>query len=341
MSILYVFICMSHAKIGTRKVTVMAKIDLITGFLGSGKTTFIKKYARYLHAHGERVGIIENDYGAVNVDMLLMNELKEEGIGLEMVAGGCDYDCHRRRFRTKLLTMALLGYTRVIVEPSGIFDVDEFFDLLHEDDLYDRYEVSNVIAIVNANLEDGFSEEADYMLASQCADAGKVVFSFVQNSTEETMENTKEHIRTALEKIQCRRKLEDAVFFAKDWSELDDADYEIFRNAGYRETGYVKKYSMDHNSFESLFFMNCDDTADEILGAVERLWKDSSAGRIMRIKGFALRDEQWVEINSTKECTSVNPIREGQKILIVIGEELHAEVIASYFHSEYSSIKTQ
>ena len=41
----------------------MVKIDLITGFLGSGKTTFIKKYAKYLIDQGENIGILENDYG--------------------------------------------------------------------------------------------------------------------------------------------------------------------------------------------------------------------------------------------------------------------------------------
>ena len=43
----------------------MIKIDLITGFLGSGKTTFIKKYVNYLLEEDIRVGIIENDFGAV------------------------------------------------------------------------------------------------------------------------------------------------------------------------------------------------------------------------------------------------------------------------------------
>ena len=56
----------------------MVKIDLITGFLGSGKTTFIKKYAKYLIDKGENIGILENDYGAVNVDMMLLKELEGE-----------------------------------------------------------------------------------------------------------------------------------------------------------------------------------------------------------------------------------------------------------------------
>ena len=113
----------------------MIIIDLITGFLGSGKTTFIKKYARYLMDQGLKIGILENDFGAVNVDMLLLQELLGEQCDLEMVSGGCDKDCHIRRFKTKLIAMGMSGYDRVIVEPSGIFDVDEFFDSLREDPL--------------------------------------------------------------------------------------------------------------------------------------------------------------------------------------------------------------
>ena len=56
----------------------MVKVDLITGFLGSGKTTFIKKYAAWLMSQGQNIGILENDFGAVNVDMMLLHDLEGE-----------------------------------------------------------------------------------------------------------------------------------------------------------------------------------------------------------------------------------------------------------------------
>ena len=89
----------------------MVTIDLITGFLGSGKTTFIKKYAEYLISQGLNIGILENDYGAVNVDMMLLQELEGEKCELEMIAGGCDKETHRRRFRTKLIAMECVVMT--------------------------------------------------------------------------------------------------------------------------------------------------------------------------------------------------------------------------------------
>ena len=122
----------------------MVKVDLITGFLGSGKTTFIKKYARYLMEQGQNIGILENDFGAINVDMMLLRELEGENCELEMVAGGCDKDCYRRRFKTKLIAMGMCGYDRVLIEPSGIFDVDDFFDALHEEPLDRWYQIGNV-----------------------------------------------------------------------------------------------------------------------------------------------------------------------------------------------------
>ena len=88
----------------------MVKIDLITGFLGSGKTTFIKKYATYLMRKGLNIGILENDHGAVNVDMMLLQELRGDQCELEMISGGCDAETHRRRFRTKLISMGMTGF---------------------------------------------------------------------------------------------------------------------------------------------------------------------------------------------------------------------------------------
>ena len=79
----------------------MVKIDLITGFLGSGKTTFIKKYAQYLMSQGFHIGILENDYGAVNVDMMLLQDLMGEQCELEMISGGCEIG--RASFRAAVI----------------------------------------------------------------------------------------------------------------------------------------------------------------------------------------------------------------------------------------------
>ena len=107
----------------------MVQVDLITGFLGAGKTTFLRRYVRYLVQQGHKVCILENDFGAVNVDAMLVQEVLGPGCDVETISGGCDCDTHQRRMRTKLIAMAMRGFDRVVVEPSGIFDVDEFYQI--------------------------------------------------------------------------------------------------------------------------------------------------------------------------------------------------------------------
>ena len=155
----------------------MIKIDLITGFLGAGKTTFIKKYASYFIKQGQTVGILENDYGAINVDMMLLQDLMSDNCELEMISGGCDEETHRRRFKTKLIAMGMCGYDRVIVEPSGVYDIDEFFDVIHDEPLDRWYEPGNIIAIADASAADNLSEKSSYVLASEISCAGKIILS--------------------------------------------------------------------------------------------------------------------------------------------------------------------
>ena len=321
----------------------MTRVDLITGFLGSGKTTFIKKYASYLLDRGERICILENDYGAINVDMMLLSELEDKGVDLEMVAGGCDYDCHKRRFKTKLITMSMLGYDRVLIEPSGIFDVDEFFDILHEEPLDRLYEIGSVIAIVKADLEDDLSDEADFMLASQMANAGCVVLSHVQDAINGQIEETTKHLNNALKKVKSKRNIsvDTDEMIAKKWGDLTDDDYELIDNSGYKTESFEKKISMDDNSFEALFFMNLDMDYEEIKAAIKDLFKDKSIGKIIRVKGFAKKSDKWYEINATSKAINECEISRGQNIIIVIGENPDKERIDKYFNARFSTVKTE
>ena len=319
----------------------MVKVDLITGFLGAGKTTFIRKYVSYLLDQGEKICILENDHGAINVDMMLLSDLRSDRLGIEMVAGGCDYDCHRRRFRTKLITMAMLGYDRVLIEPSGIFDVDEFFDILHEDPLDRRYEIANVLTIVSADLEENLSEEADYLLASQAAQAGRLIFSRVQEADARAIEAVTAHVNRALAAIKCSRTFSPGEnITVRDWDRMTEADWQEIMTAGYAETGFEKRFSMDETGFQALFFMRISIPKDQVLANIRRIWQDPDVGRIFRIKGFLIDDpdrETWIEVNATAGGTRVTPIPRGQEILIVIGEDLDEAAIDAYFPARFST----
>ena len=303
----------------------MVKIDLITGFLGSGKTTFIKKYARYLLDQGLNIGILENDFGAVNVDMMLLKDLEGDHCELEMVSGGCDADCHRRRFKTKLIAMGMCGYDRVIVEPSGIFDMDEFFDILREEPLDQWYEIGSVIAVVDAGLDCGQSEAADYLLASEAAGAGCIVLSKVKNVSAEQTEAVKAHLEQAMKKVGCRRSLFGHII-ASDWEQFTEEDYQRLMNCGYEPASYRKTDAAA--AFDSLFFMNLELTAEELKERTARLFDEPGCGHILRVKGFVkAEDGRWLELNATRREQTLAVSPDGQEVLIVIGEQLSKETI--------------
>ena len=310
----------------------MIQIDLITGFLGSGKTTFIKKYATYLMQQGMNIGILENDFGAVNVDAMLLQDILGDHCTLEMVAGGCDADCHRRRFKTKLIAMGMCGYDRVLVEPSGIFDMDEFFDALHESPLDRWYEIGNVITIVDTDLEQTLSESSRYLLASQVAQAGALLYSHVQEVSSEKLISTKNYVDQSFEILHTEKKPTPSVTIEKNWDDLTDADFKAILSSGYHSADYTKLWFDDKKTYDSLYFMNMDFTEDFLKESCTKILNDPACGKVFRIKGFQkLSDGSWISLNVTHQKTEIQPIPNGQAILIVIGEGLNQTAIEGYW----------
>lgn len=300
----------------------MVKVDLITGFLGSGKTTFIKKYAHHFMDKGQRVGILENDYGAVNVDMMLLKSLRGDNCELEMVAGACDADCHARRFKTKLISMAMSGYDRVIIEPSGIFDVDEFFDVIRDEPLDNWYEVGNVIAIVDARITSDADTTADYYLASQVANAGAIVLSRTQMVSPAQLAMAKQHVINACEKVKLRRDITN-IFHETPW---DECDFATFEKVSHKESSYIKLMTRENTTYETLYFLDTPMDSAHVQKIMERIF-DNDYGNVMRVKGFYLENNKWHQVNAIKGQYDIEPIEDGQQVLIVIGDNLNKKAI--------------
>lgn len=301
----------------------MVQVDLITGFLGAGKTTFLRRYAAYLAGQGERVCILENDFGAVNVDAMLVQDLLALGCEIETISGGCDCDTHQRRMRTKLISMAMRGFTRVLVEPSGIFDVDEFFDVLRDDPLDHWYQLGNVIAIVDALLPETLSPQADYILASECANAGVVLLSRSQLAKPGQCEKAIEHLKRALAACKCSRVFQSEEILTKDWAAFTDADLARIACCGMQQTSCEKLHFEEHEAFTSAYFLELGLPCAQLKQNIPALFTTPACGRVLRVKGFVEENGQWFELNATADGLTASPLPQGQQVLIVIGEGLN------------------
>ena len=78
--------------------------------------------------------------------------------------------------------------------------------------------------------------------------------------------------------------------------------------------------------------MNMDFTEDFIRESCKKILDDLSCGKVFRIKGFQrLADNTWISVNATHQKIEIQPIANGQDILIVIGEGLNKEAIEKYW----------
>ncbi len=311
----------------------MVQVDLITGFLGAGKTTFLRRYASWLAKQGHRVCILENDFGAVNVDAMLVQDLLAEGCEVETISGGCDCDTHQRRMRTKLISMAMRGFDRVLVEPSGIFDVDEFYDVLRDDPLDRWYTLGNVIAIVDALLPEQLSPQAEYILASETASAGIVLLSRCQLADEEKRKGACAHLARALAACKCPRKFGPEEILEKNWDDLTDADMTKIAGCGFQLTSCEKLHFDEHEAFGSAYFLELGLDRETLVRNIPKLFAASDCGQVLRVKGFVPGADGWTELNATADGINAAPLAQGQEVLIVIGEKLDKERIETVLRS--------
>lgn len=273
---------------------MQVKIDLITGLLGSGKTTFIIRYVQRFLRVGKRVCILANDYGAISVDRALLTEALGEKCDVEMVTAG-DWDCYRRRFRTKLISMGMLGYDRVIVEPSGIFDTDDFFNILNDSPIDRWYSLGNILCMADAHMPEHPDDTWKYLFASEAANAGLLVVSRAQEipgfpsvkSCGEICGRILEVLREAAEKYRLSRTFRDEDILAADWEHLTEAEWTRILTAGYRRGDMIKLPVAENGSYQTLFYYHISRPVSGVRAITDALFADEKKfGSVIRVKGF-------------------------------------------------------
>ena len=167
------------------------------------------------------------------------------------------------------------------------------------------------------------SEEADFILASEAANAGKIVLSHADLATKEQIEGTIRHLQQAMENIQCSRKLTEDEIIAGNMEALTDAQLQELSGCGYVSSSYRKMDLENHLGFDSLYFMNAPVTKETLPDKVKQILQNPECGKIFRVKGF-LKDETgaWYQLNASKDAFDFQSIPTGQEVIIAIGENL-------------------
>ena len=161
----------------------MTKIDIISGFLGAGKTTLIKKLIAE-GFNGEKLVLIENEFGEIGIDG---GFLKDAGVQINEMNSGC-ICCSLVGDFGKALEQVLHDYTpdRIIIEPSGVgklSDVMKAVADLHEAEI----EINSASTVVDAGKCKMYMKNFGEFFNNQVESAGTIILSRSQNLDEEKL----------------------------------------------------------------------------------------------------------------------------------------------------------
>ena len=189
----------------------MTKVDIISGFLGAGKTTLIKKLL--LEAlKGQQVVLIENEFGEIGVDG---GFLKDAGIEIREMNSGCICCSLVGDFGTALKDVIDKYHPdRIIIEPSGVGKLSDVIKAVKDLHIENEIELNSASTVVDSLKAKVYMKNFGEFFNNQIEHAGTVILSRTQNQTGEKLDAV----------IKMMRELNpNAHIITTPWDDLDGA----------------------------------------------------------------------------------------------------------------------
>ena len=187
----------------------MTKVDIISGFLGAGKTTFIKKLIREVYTE-EKLVLIENEFGEIGIDG---GFLQDAGIEMTEMNSGC-ICCTLVGDFSKALKKVIDEYApdRVIIEPSGVGKLSDVAKAIEDVKHIADIEISGKIAVVDGKKAKLYLKNFGEFYKDQVANASTIVMSRTQMMDQDKIEAVL-HL--------LRHENEEATIITTPWDELE------------------------------------------------------------------------------------------------------------------------
>ena len=188
----------------------MTKIDIVSGFLGAGKTTLIKKLLAEAYK-GEQLVLIENEFGEINIDG---GFLKESGIQISEMSAGCICCSLVGDFNKALKDVQNQFHPdRILIEPSGVGKLSDVIVAVENTvkDVPDM-KLNSFVTVADATKVKVYMKNFGEFYNNQIESAGTIILSRTQKLDQEKLEAA-----VAL----LREKNPDAAILTTPWDELD------------------------------------------------------------------------------------------------------------------------
>lgn len=228
----------------------MTKIDIISGFLGAGKTTFIKKMIEEAFAN-EQVVLIENEFGEVGIDG---GFLKDAGIQITEMNSGC-ICCSLVGDFGKNLNEVITKYhpDRILIEPSGVGKLSDVMKSVIDIEKEQDVKLNGLVTVVNALKASKQMKAFGEFFNNQIEYATTVILSRSQNATPEQLEFCVKQIQALNPK---------AAMITTDWNSIrgeqilkamegqDNLEMKLLAEQKHKEEEHEHHHEHDHDEHD-------------------------------------------------------------------------------------------
>lgn len=309
----------------------MIKVNVVSGFLGAGKTTLIKHLAATLTENKEKVVILENEFGKVGIDGKM---LELEGLSVYEISSGCICCTLKNDFTSTLIRIADdIEPDRILIEPSGIFVLSEMYDIFKNPEINSRMNLCSALTVVDCLKFLNQRNHYGYFFENQINYADKLVLSKITDISKETQIKIMEELQNINSRIEI---------FSGEWTTMSNNDFlELLSTQKHTSKGKQSK-SNDlritshaghgkHNFSAFGLVLPLKWSKNKLEEKLANL-TDSRLGRIIRAKGYANSEEGMLEfsyVDGTYDITEIT--HEIEPSACFIGEGLDKVNISLLF----------
>lgn len=308
---------------------MITKIDLVTGFLGAGKTTFLAHYGDWLDRQGIRFAVVENEFGAAGVDRAVLS--RKFG-NVSELSGGCICCTLKSGFYAMLAELSG-KCDRILVEPSGVFDMDDFFEIVWTLERDKLCRMGMCLTLIDPHMLPDLKKEELGVLWTELTGTGTVVWTQTDVLPEPDLD-------AAAQEVNAILNLEiPLTFYPVSSHALTDKDFAVLQSRGPVRRPHHRRI-VDHNRIFQSTSLRPKGIIDQgtLIKTMDSLMKDRSCGEILRIKGFVRSVSGSLAVNYTVSGRSVVPCTEMRSMLNFIGRKLDRAQIKSVIDAAMESI---
>lgn len=322
-----------HLAVGRKEECMI--VNVVYGFLGAGKTTFIKYIMDY-PPEGEKVVILVNEFGEIGVDGLILADQKGVIKDIVEMPSGCICCTLAADFRRQFLELhETFQPDRIIVEPTGVAMISQIMQILLGEDLRPLYSESTLIHILDSSEFLDFIKRQRHFVENQLKRSSFVVLNKI--------DRVKPRMVDLL--VQSVKEINPtAEVFPTSFGELNEDIVKQVLGMAQREAGEVATleeleaeaehvHELEHNFAAQ--FITFGGKYEEVFDRrslesfFDRL-NQGDFGEVVRAKGVFQTPKEWIRIELASREVRVDQVAPvPQSVVSIIGRDIDAQDMES------------